>query len=714
MKDRSAPRYRFDDFELDVQNLRLTAGGDDCSLEPKSFRLLQFLIENHGRTVPKDEIVAAVWPDTFVSDNSITRAVTQIRKALHDDAREPKYIETVPTVGYRFIGPYEEEGSPVATPNALTGQRNPALRVLAIGAGLVLLAVGSWWTFTGRTSPGNHPLQVTRVSRLTSYPGDAREPSISPDGSYIAFSWSGVSGDNYDIYVVQTGGQQPLRLTTDPSPDSYPAWSPDGHQIAFVRRNGPSSDLIVIPPLGGPERILHEFPRLGADLDFTQHPLLSWSQDGKSIVYSGQSGAGEKYRLFRLSLETGAVQPISSPDQAATGDSSPALSADEKYLAFVRYLAPRNGQLMIQPLGEEMNPVGKLTGLTKSGLDFHSPIWLEDGKRLLFADSARLFEWERNKEPVAIYAADSAIGGLSLGPIRSDGSRLAVVASEKRDPDIWVIPLNSAGNKSIGPPKLIIRSTEDDSHPEYSPDGRRMAFASDRSGTDEIWISDADGGNPRQLSHLGAHVASYPKWSPDGKRIVFHARVPDVAEVYVVNPDAGVPIQITHENPGLAVATWSRDGRFIYASTLVGQAVSYRIPAGGGPMERLWEGDDVLESVDGKYIFYSKTNSPGIFRRSFEGDPVKNPEELLVPDYWRAGQMGGYVPVAGGIYYVSGDSQGRPGPFRYFDYASRKSIELAPPVPGLGRGFSVSPDRRYIAFPASSDVGGELLSLELR
>jgi DNA-binding winged helix-turn-helix (wHTH) protein len=85
-------RYRFDDFELDVSNRQLTAAGQNCRLEPKSFRLLQVLIENRDRTVPKEEIVAAVWPDTFVSDNSITRAVTQIRKALHDDAKEPKYV----------------------------------------------------------------------------------------------------------------------------------------------------------------------------------------------------------------------------------------------------------------------------------------------------------------------------------------------------------------------------------------------------------------------------------------------------------------------------------------------------------------------------------------------------------------------------------------------------------------------------------------------
>jgi tricorn protease-like protein len=128
-----------------------------------------------------------------------------------------------------------------------------------------------------------------------------------------------------------------------------------------------------------------------------------------------------------------------------------------------------------------------------------------------------------------------------------------------------------------------------------------------------VWIADADGSNPRQVTHLGAHLLGYPKWSPDGTRIAFHARTPDVAEVYVVDVSRGVPQQITHANPGLALATWSSDGRFLYASTLLGGiAVLHRLPSQGGPIERLWEGSWGRESVDGKFILYWKTNRPGM------------------------------------------------------------------------------------------------------
>jgi len=156
MKDMKNRCYRFENVEIDVQNLRVTVGSEVRPLEPKSFRLLLFLIENPGRALPKDEIMAVVWPDAFVSDNSLARAITQIRKALDDDPKAPRYVETVPTVGYRFVGNCEEMQSPpeafaVSTPAATPGRARPQVRVaLAGGAAVILLSVGGWLFYSGK------------------------------------------------------------------------------------------------------------------------------------------------------------------------------------------------------------------------------------------------------------------------------------------------------------------------------------------------------------------------------------------------------------------------------------------------------------------------------------------------------------------------------------------------------------------------------------
>ena len=127
-------RYRFDHVLIDIQNLRLTVGAEIRPLEPKAFRLLQFLVENPGRVVTKEEILKAVWAGTFVTDNALTRAITQIRKALNDDPRQPKYIETVPTVGYRFLSQRSLE-PPTAPPRAAAGRwRLPLAAILVLAA----------------------------------------------------------------------------------------------------------------------------------------------------------------------------------------------------------------------------------------------------------------------------------------------------------------------------------------------------------------------------------------------------------------------------------------------------------------------------------------------------------------------------------------------------------------------------------------------------
>ena len=219
MMDGKHLRYRFDEVEIDVANLRVMVGGEVRALEPKSFRLLVFLVENRGRALGKDEIMGAVWPDAAVSDNSLARAITQVRKTLDDDPKSPRYIETVPTVGYRFVGDCKVEGQDKIR-QALTGAGGLWRQARGHARGW---RQGCFFTFVAGHPQAGYPLRVASVSKLTSYVGDEREPAVSPDGSLVAFSWSGVVGDNDDIYVVKPGGGQLLRLTQDPVPDSFPA-----------------------------------------------------------------------------------------------------------------------------------------------------------------------------------------------------------------------------------------------------------------------------------------------------------------------------------------------------------------------------------------------------------------------------------------------------------------------------------------------------------
>ena len=103
-------------------------------------------------------------------------------------------------------------------------------------------------------------LAALEVVPLTSYAGSERSPSFSPDGNQVAFSWNGDKQDNFDIYVKQIGSADPERLTTDPAEDLSPAFSPDGRSIGFIRVSKERATFMIIPAIGGPERIVAEVP----------------------------------------------------------------------------------------------------------------------------------------------------------------------------------------------------------------------------------------------------------------------------------------------------------------------------------------------------------------------------------------------------------------------------------------------------------------------
>jgi DNA-binding winged helix-turn-helix (wHTH) protein len=199
--------YRFDDIEVDPASARVLASGRAIALEPKAFKILIFLLESRGRLVEKRELLETVWSDTFVTENALTRAIAQLRKALGDDAREARYIETVPTLGYRFIASVETLSRPATEP-AQTGRTRHFRSYWgwAVGAAVVGIGFGLAWRRPPRSAypePPNHglPRQVTASMGLDAY------PAPSPDGSSIAFCSDRTGA--FEIYVKQNAAGRP-------------------------------------------------------------------------------------------------------------------------------------------------------------------------------------------------------------------------------------------------------------------------------------------------------------------------------------------------------------------------------------------------------------------------------------------------------------------------------------------------------------------------
>jgi serine/threonine protein kinase len=390
-----------------------------------------------------------------------------------------------------------------------------------IRAGVVLAALAILVGVSLFRSTVRKPAGAPRVVPLTSYRGSEVDPSFSPDGNQVVFSWNGEKEDNFDIYVKLIGAANAVRLTTDPAMDSNPAFSPDGRSIGFVRGWKEHQAFIVIPAIGGPERIIADLPDIGP---------FDWLPDNNWVVIDG---------LRLLSTESSEIRSLTSPPDKSFSDSAPAVSPDGRAIAFSRSNNFDDVGIYLLDLPEDLKPKREPRRLTsRRGISFQ-PAWIPSGQEVIFASEGRSsMAWglwrvsvSGDKEEPITYAQQDAHDPA----VSPKGNRLAYVEGFEGppDPDIWRLTLSGPGT-AAGPPARFIASTRWDSAAQFSPDGKHIAFESQRSGVHGIWVCDADGSNVADLFLQAGFGSGTPHWSPDGQRIAFDSDFEGNFNVYVV------------------------------------------------------------------------------------------------------------------------------------------------------------------------------------
>jgi Tol biopolymer transport system component/serine/threonine protein kinase len=591
-----------------------------------------------------------------------------------------------------------ESGSLIAAParKPVSGRR---WLVAGLIGGLAIAAL-PWFAMTS-----GKPAANGRTIPVTSYPGLESQPALSPDGKQVAFVWDGGKQRQSDIYVKLVDAGTPLRLTNRTGLHTGPAWSPDGRYIAYVRQLSAESGIFLVPALGGEERKVGEAPEHG----FTH---LAWSPDGKRLAVATsvdlRRGAST---LFSLSIETGEMRTLISASQLDSlryADGLPAFSPDGRTLAFIRFRGPSTTDLFTLELTPDGAPGGEPRRLTFderyiAGLD-----WTPDGRSLVFSsnrDGARhLWRIPRaGGAPERVPASGEDVYELSIARQSPAVTSRLVYVRGTFDMNIWRI----ATAKDSEPTRLI-SSTQDDYHPQYSPDGKRITFGSKRSGAEEIWVCNADGSNPAQLTFGGGFAHGCPRWSPDSRWIAFDTRPAGHGDIYVVAASGGSPRAVTKETSDEVRPSWSHDGRSIYfASNRKDGWQIWRAPAEGGSAVQVTRsgGREAFESPDGRYLYFTKASGPGIWKIPSEGG-----EEVLV---LQQGSQGRWTLVERGIYFLSTRPVAEIG---FFQLGTRRESQIAELPHHLTSGYSpnlsVSPDGRWIVYGAPDLVESDIMMVE--
>ena len=586
--------FRVGEWVAEPMANRLTRGDDVRRVEPKVMEVLAAMAARPGETITKDEFMAEVWTGTVVTDDVLARCISELRKALGDKARNPKYVETLRKRGYALIAPVEHDvdvepaapsgdgaawvaGSGEARPVTGLDVRRPVLpvrtRPVALVWGLIAAAVtlaGAFLAYRAGVE-GVRPLAAVPV---TTYPGDERDPALSPDGQRVAFAWDGgtaVPGEEpqFDVYVQPAEGGAPIRLTMHPADELSPAWSPDGERVAYVRCGaGGECGVHVVDAGGGAEETL--IP--AGDLAITD---LVWSPNGQRLAFSGRRGRQGAFSLHLLPLDGSAPQRLTSPASTYPGDLAPAFSPDGQQLAFVRTeLDGRQDVAVVTVSGGRVRRLAReQKGVT--GLD-----WTPDGREVVYAanrDGAaglwRVGLAGGDPRWVALGTDGGEIAGPSVSPSGGVAFARQLVRSQ-------VVEVGAGGE-----PRPLLPSTRDDRQPAVAPDGQRVAFVSTRSGSHEVWTAAPNGADAQKLTAFGGARVSGPRWSPDGRRLVVSARADGDADVFVVLPGGEVR-RLTDDAADDVAPTWSRDGLWVYFASDRGDRWQiYRVPSGGGDTE---------------------------------------------------------------------------------------------------------------------------------
>ncbi|MFP3944041.1 MAG: winged helix-turn-helix domain-containing protein [Alphaproteobacteria bacterium] len=613
---------------------RLVKGEREIVLEPKVMDVLLCLLAAGGGTVSRDDLMARVWPDVVVSDDSLHRAISRLRHALARDPALEKAIVTVPRRGYRLAeaaigapeGTEAAAGAGAAPAESASGNRNPGhlLPALGVVALLAALAAGvAVYLPGGRGAPA---LWQTRP--FTAYPGKELAASFAPGGTRAVFSWQGESGDNWDLYVKPVEGWTPERLTTDPAADFNPAWSPDGETIAFVRIGTEGCRIMTVPAGGGADRALRP---CAADGDV----LLSWSPDSRRLYFTDRVGEDGPLAVHALNMEDEGVRQVTFPPTDIWGDHMVAVSPDGRELAVARtralgvtdvYLARASG--------------GKARRLTKDGLKVHGIAWGAEGKNLYFSSNrGGVFGlWQISRAggaPLPVTAGDVHADSVAVS---RDGRRL-LYESVSGSSRLLALPLTGAGEA-----RALSRTSGWDWHPALSPDGTRLAFVSDRSGTPELWVADTDGGNARKLTSFGGPYTNSPAWSPDGKTLLAAVPVNGNFDIYAVDAGSGDVRRLT-EHPGADRApAWSQDGKQVFfGSRRTGRWEIWQLALDSGALRQVTAQGGFRALDAGDRLLFVKRNAPGLFALDMEGGARRESlvTERLLPLDWNNWQVTG-------------------------------------------------------------------------
>jgi Tol biopolymer transport system component/DNA-binding winged helix-turn-helix (wHTH) protein len=632
------PIVRFEDLRLDLRSGELwKRDGERVLLSDQPLKVLSILVRRRGSLVTRDELRRELWPeDTFVDfEHGLNAVVKRLRETIGDSASSPRFIETLPKRGYRFIGRAEEEAAPadaddqpsVATSDMGLHSRPDGVQgppssgriwrgAVAVGA-VVIVSTGllAWRARASRPIDEGQPRPGP--VRLTSTSGLNIDPALSREGTLVAYASDRGNAGNLDIWVQPVAGGEALRLTSGATDEVEPSFSRDGSLIVYAEVG---SGIYVVGALGGSPRLIVQTPR-GRTPKFSPDGryITYWTGFPASVVAGGIPGALGS--MFIVPSSSGAAREV------ATGLASaryPIWAPDGEHLLF---LGEENADqkihdwYVVSKEGGDPVKTGVADVLRAAGLSGRFPIpgaWsVQSDATVVFAsneiDSSSIWQ-------IPVSPATGRVAGpprpvtfgsaIERNPTIADSGRIAF-ASLVENVDVWRLPIDANSGIATGAPERVTDDAGSDRLRTVSADGGTLAFISSRTKRDEVWLKNLSTAQERQLTYAGVEDASA---SPDGRRVVFSRVENGVPHIEIVKAADSVPARLCDDCYG--PSGWSPDG----SRVLIGRGLPTRVliydllarRASELVADPKWSLQLPRFSPDGRWVAFHTTNSPNV------------------------------------------------------------------------------------------------------
>jgi Tol biopolymer transport system component/DNA-binding winged helix-turn-helix (wHTH) protein len=582
-QQRTKTVIRFGTFEADLDTQELRNHGVLLRLPGQSFQVLRMLLDRRGTLVTRDEMRTALWPsDTFVDfDHGVHAAVNRLREALGDSADSPRWIETLPRRGYRFIAPIENSAdahppTPLGT-GIPAAQRFVTLRLSLLLGACVLLAGVGLFVYERMHRPASNVQRA--LTRLTLNEGLQFGATWSPDGRFVAYSSD--RGGKFDVWVQQVSGGDPVQITRGSGHNWQPEWSPDGKYIAYRSEAG-DGGLFVIPALGGAglERRLTTFgyyPRWSPD---SSQLLFQTSQsDTDNRFYVAKLDGSDPHEVLRELTEQLWVKQMLGRSAAWYPDGkriSVWVSHPLADLSF--WTAPVTGGSAVR---SEISPeiLKSVGAASRSGIEGGADFkfsWAPSGTAIYFSRTLRGARsiWRMRVDPqtlrpIAIERLTTGTGSdteLSLSP---DGKKLAFTGGSYQM-RAWLFPFDATRGQVIGPGEPVTPPGIEAWMPTLSRDGKKLAFRSVRGDNRNVWETSLSDGHWAPIM-ADDYMRELPEWSPDGTQLVYRRDNSGAEQLMLWSSQSRTEEPLTEAGQSWPCPyDWSPDGKWLLMTELNG------------------------------------------------------------------------------------------------------------------------------------------------